>query len=149
MIAMGDPDAYKEFFETISPENAERLYMEASSDVRFNEEFRRFAATYAAMDSGSAADVLTNLLNTDAALLIGILRNMSTDNRAAIFDEMDDTVAARITRLLQPERVELPAPTAPPIPVPEPVAITAAEETEIPETTELETELELETEPEV
>jgi flagellar motility protein MotE (MotC chaperone) len=125
MIALGDSEAYIKFFETISPENAERLYEEALRQVQYDEDFRRYAATFASMDAGEAASALTNLLTTNSALLVRILWAISIENRAEIFNEMLPNNVSRIARLMEPEQPDTataqPVATAPPLPANAPV----------------------------
>jgi flagellar motility protein MotE (MotC chaperone) len=120
MVALEDPNAYKQFFESISPENAERLYREAVNEAQFDDEFRRFAATFSAMDAAAAAEALTRMLTANASLVVDILWSISTDNRAAILNEMEANTVSRVARLMEPEKPELPMPTAPPMPIPTP-----------------------------
>jgi hypothetical protein len=91
--------------------------------VQFNDDFRRYASTFSAMDANAAAKTLEGMLTTNPNLVIDILWSISTDNRAAILNELQNEnprSASRIARLMEPERVELPVATAPPLPIPTP-----------------------------
>jgi uncharacterized protein YfbU (UPF0304 family) len=116
VVAGAGADAYIEFFETISPENAERLYRESLAESQYNSEIREQAATYAEMDEATAAAALDIMLGAYPDLCIAIVTNMSVEDRAAIFDEMTADRVAQITRLMSPtEPAPIPAETAPPL----------------------------------
>jgi flagellar motility protein MotE (MotC chaperone) len=126
MIALGDPEAYKNFFESISPENADRLYQEVLKHVQYDDEFKKYASAFAMMDAGEAATALTNLLTTNSTLLVKILWAINTESRAEIFNEMEPNNVSRIARLMEPEEPITEAPVvAPPLPALAPTTATA------------------------
>jgi flagellar motility protein MotE (MotC chaperone) len=103
MVANGNPAGYSEFYESVSPENAERIYREISVNNQYNSEVKRVASTLSGMDEENAAEALTNLLATDADLVISVLTVMDQESRSAILNEMTPENVARITRLMYPE----------------------------------------------
>jgi Mg/Co/Ni transporter MgtE len=118
VAAGGGANAYIEFFEEISPENAERLFQEAQTVSRYSADIRNRAATFAEMDETAAAEALDVLLGSQQELCIAIFENMSVEDRAAIFDEMTPDRVARVMTLMAPQEPEPtpePLQTAPPI----------------------------------
>lgn len=102
-IAAGDPLEFSTWFETMEPENAAYLYQQIQVTRRVDNEFRRFASTYARMDTEELADVFGIMLNTDSSLLIRILETFNNDRRAEVFNEMESVDVVRVTRLMEPD----------------------------------------------
>ena len=102
MIARGDPAAFAEFFRTVDPDTAARLYERIRADQQEDRNFRRYAATYHNMNSSEAGEVFTILLATDPGLLVRILNTFNTVQRAEVFNEMEPADVAAITRLMVP-----------------------------------------------
>lgn len=115
MIAMGDPNAFATFYEEVNPDNAARLFAQIRANREIDREFRNYARTYAEMNTDEAAEVFSLLLGQNATLLLRILETFNTDQRAAVFNEMENTDVAIITILMEPDTV--PADILPPIPV--------------------------------
>jgi len=119
MVARGDPSGYKEFFEFISPENAERLYQESAEEVQYNAEMRRLANSYSAMSPKAAAEGFDLLLVTDPDVVLGICAQLSSRVLAPIMEAMLVENMVRLTRLLYPdEPAHFAASAAPPLPEP-------------------------------
>jgi flagellar motility protein MotE (MotC chaperone) len=138
MIAMGDPQAFAEFYETVEPDNAARLFAQIRANQQVDREFRRYAATYAEMNTDEAAAVFTILLTTNPGLLLDILATFNNIQRAEVFNEMEAADVAVITTLMAPDTI--PADILPPVPLitgGEPIPVIpvadAAEEDEIDE----------------
>ncbi|MCL2665922.1 MAG: hypothetical protein FWE82_09935 [Defluviitaleaceae bacterium] len=106
-IAKGDPQAFMLFFEKVSPDNAGRLYQEASLLYLYDSEYKKISNQFVEMDTSNAAEVLEILLPTNAEYVIKILQNMNTSNRAAILNEMEPSSVAIITRLMEPTPIVL------------------------------------------
>jgi flagellar motility protein MotE (MotC chaperone) len=108
--------AYVQFFEEISPENAERLFRDSVARTEYDSEMRKLAAAYAEMDEKQAAASLDVMLATQQQLCVDILSYMSVEDRAAVFDEMTPDRVALITTLMSPaEPTPSPLQTAPPL----------------------------------
>ncbi len=90
-------EAYKEYYEEISPENAEKIYRQVLNALQYSENAEALASTYSNMDPAAAAQALSEMPE-DLDLICDILRNMSEKNAAAILQEMDSTFAAQITK---------------------------------------------------
>lgn len=121
LIANGDPEAYAKFFESISPENADRLYKEVIVEIQYTADEKKMANIYSNMSEDAAAEGLEQLLTTDSALVVRILRSMDAVHVAAIMNEMTAASRATITRMMAPTPVPVtPVQTAPPIPTPVP-----------------------------
>jgi len=102
-VALGDPNAFAEFYETVDPENAARLFSYIRATQQEERDFRRYASTYHTMNSSEAAEVFAILLATDAPLLVRILNTFNHLQRAETFNEMEPADVAVITRLMVPD----------------------------------------------
>jgi|GEM_PF-2043212 len=102
MIALGDPNAFAEFYQDVDPETAARIYAEIRVTQQEDRAFRNYARTYTLMNSSEAGEVFTILLATDPMLLVRILGVFNQQQRADVFDEMEPADVAVITRLMVP-----------------------------------------------
>ncbi|MCL2699871.1 MAG: hypothetical protein FWE68_06120 [Defluviitaleaceae bacterium] len=103
MIALRDPAAFRNFYESILPENADILYREAVTASERAQELRRLTTTVASMDERSAARMLENLITTDMDIVVMLLSNVSTDAAASIIDGMSSENAAAVVKQMAPE----------------------------------------------
>jgi hypothetical protein len=109
MIALGDPEAYLRFIESILPEFYEQLARDAMLLYQYQTTVMEIVRTLSNMQEGNAAAVLEDLRITDILLLTAVIREMSTSLRGAILDEMDSDIAAFMLRLISvPEPVVTP-----------------------------------------
>ena len=102
MIALNDPQAYANFYESISPENAEELYKQAINQEVMDKEFKDYIQTFETMKKDAATTILEELIITDMDLVITILDNLSSKKRSEILGAMDPQNAASCSRLLSP-----------------------------------------------
>jgi len=102
MIAMNDPQAYADFYASVSPENAEKLYGEAVGLSEQSAEERKYAKLIAGMDSAAAAAALETLVPTDIGLVVSVLGNMDSASASAILNEMKTKNAAVVAKMMAP-----------------------------------------------
>jgi hypothetical protein len=122
MVASGNPRGYADFYQSISPENADRIYQDTISSLQFSADDKKLANIYANLDPSNAAAAITELMGGSTDLALRILRNLDTVMLADILSEMTPANVAVITRLLAPTAVPVRPPvTAPPLPTPIPV----------------------------
>ncbi len=95
-------EAFQEYYESMDPTTAEYIYKQVIVQLEESQEIQNFAATYSEMKPKQAAGIfeaMTDNLNLAAR----ILRVMSAEDRGAIMGVMDAEVAARLTKILDPE----------------------------------------------
>ena len=92
-----DVAEYKQYYEAIQPENAEKIYRQVLAELRYTEQAEKLAAKYSSMDAATAAQILANM-SEDLDLVCDILQNMKDSNAAAILQEMDTAYAAQLTK---------------------------------------------------
>lgn len=97
-----DIEAYKTYYESIDPENAEVLYKQVVEQVAYNEKVQDYAKTYSSMKPKEAAAIFDTMTD-DLQLVADILLNMSTQSRADILGKMDPEIAAKLTAIMEPD----------------------------------------------
>ncbi len=95
-------DAYVKYFESMDPTTAEYLYKQVVAQMEESKEVQDYAATYSQMKPKAAAAIFENM-ESDLALVADILNAMNAESRAAIMGAMDPEVAAKLTKIMNPE----------------------------------------------
>ena len=96
-----DIDEYRNYYESIDPSNAAELYRQVIGQQVTDDELANYVAAYATMDADAAASIL-EAMTDDLRLVAKILENMDVKSRANILGAMDSTVAAQLTKLMEP-----------------------------------------------
>ena len=96
-----DINEYKEYYESIEPQNAEVLYKQVVQQIENDEEVEDYAKTYANMKPKEAAAIF-NTMTDDLRLVGKILWAMDTESRGKILGAMDSDIAASVTELMEP-----------------------------------------------
>lgn len=100
MIAKGDKEGFKEYFETIDPENAALLYEDAVKQQQTDENVKKFAQVYAEMDPASAAAIFEQLGTSKLDMITETLKAMAKDKSSKILEAMTPDFAAKVTEKL-------------------------------------------------
>ena len=95
-------DAYAKYYESIEPERAEALYQQVIKQSETDKEMQDYVAAYTAMKPKEAAQIF-EAMTDNLALAARILENMDSDSRGKIMGAMDKDVAAKITKLMDPQ----------------------------------------------
>jgi len=98
-----DISEYRSYYESIEPENAEKIYRQVMQRERYNEKAKELATYYANMEAESAAQVMSEM-DEDLDLICDILQNMSEKQAAAILQAMNTEYAAQITKKISTGR---------------------------------------------
>ncbi|MDD5854154.1 MAG: hypothetical protein PUD03_08720 [Lachnospiraceae bacterium] len=96
------PDEYVKYFESMDPETAENLYKEVIKTEAVSEEIKEYAQAYSEMKPKQAATIFEGMTD-NLDLVAKILGVMEPDDRGAILGVMDSTVAAKITKIMDPD----------------------------------------------
>ena len=97
-------EEYRKFYEEMDPSTAEYLYKQVVIQMEESKEIQDYAAAYssASMKPKQAAGVFEAM--TDKLDLVArILSVMSAEDRGAILGVMDPDVAAKLTKIMDPE----------------------------------------------
>lgn len=95
-------EEYKKYYEEIDPTNAEQIYRQVVEQVQTDQEISDYASAYSAMKPKQAAGIF-EAMTDNLELAAKILDQMSADDRGAIMGVMDAEVAARLTKIMDPE----------------------------------------------
>lgn len=98
-------EEYKKYYESIDPTTAEYLYKEVVAQLEADQEVQDYATTYSQMKPKQAAGILEELAGDTEGLNLAakILGAMNTEDRGAILGVMDSAVAAKITKIMEPD----------------------------------------------
>ncbi len=96
------PDEYRKYYEQIDPTTAEYLYQLVVKSSAASSQMADYAATYAAMPAEDAAAIFDTMGNS-LELVGEILWSMTSAQRGAILAQMDESIAAQVTRIMDPK----------------------------------------------
>ncbi len=95
-------EAYKKYYESIDPTTAEYLYKQVVQQVEESNEVKEYAQAYSEMKPAAAARIFEEMTD-NLGLASRILSSMSAEDRGNILAAMDPAIAARITKIMDPE----------------------------------------------
>jgi flagellar motility protein MotE (MotC chaperone) len=78
------------------------LYKQVIQQIEESQEVQDYAAAYAAMKPAKAAAIFEEL-TSDLELAARILGVMSEDDRGNVLGAMDPVIAAKITKIMEPD----------------------------------------------
>ncbi len=102
-IAENDIEAYKDYYESIYPENADAIYREVATQEAVDKELKQYVQTFEGMKKDAAAKVLEEMIGTDMDLVVRILNNISAEKRGDILSAMDAANAAAAAKQMAPD----------------------------------------------
>lgn len=100
LIAKGDKEAFKAYYESIDPTNAKELYLQVVSELQTDANVKKFAQVYAAMDSAAAAAIFEQMGSSKLDMTAETLQAMNKDSSAKILESMTPQFAAQVTERL-------------------------------------------------
>ena len=95
-------EEYRKWYEEMNPSTADYLYKQVIAQLQASQEIQDFALAYSEMKPKQAAAIfeeMTDNLNLAAKRL----NAMSAEDRGAILGVMDAEVAARLTKIMDPD----------------------------------------------
>lgn len=95
-------DAYVAYFEAMDPTTAEYLYKQVIQQIEASTEVQQYAAAYSSMKPSAAAAIFEEMTD-DLDLAAKILDAMSDEDRGNILGAMDAEIAAKITKIMEPD----------------------------------------------
>lgn len=96
---------YIKYYEEISPQNAENIYKKTIDKVDYDEKVKEYAKTYQDMKPQQAATILEEMSSTDLNLVVLILEDIDSEQRAKILGAMTPKTAAKVTKKMAPETI--------------------------------------------
>ena len=95
-------EEYIKYYESMDPATAEFLYKQVVSDLEESKEIQDYAMAYSEMKPKQAAGIFEAMTN-NLDLAAKILKEMSADDRGAILGVMDAEIAAKLTKIMEPD----------------------------------------------
>lgn len=95
-------DEYAKYYETMDPSTAETLYKEVIRQQQETKEVEDYAAAYSEMKPKEAAAIFESMTD-NLDLVARILSVMTAEDRGAILGVMDPAVAAKVTKIMDPQ----------------------------------------------
>lgn len=105
LIARGDPEGFKNYFQKVDKATAEAVYNEIMKEIAVSEEKKALAKPFSTMNPQGAANVLTELFSKDKEALLDIFEGMEPKIMALILEKMDAKIAADIYGLLSDRKL--------------------------------------------
>lgn len=93
---------YQKYYESMDPATAEFLYKQVVSDLQESKEIQEYALAYSEMKPKQAAGIFEEMTN-NLDLVAKILGEMSAEARGSILGVMDTEIAAKITKIMEPD----------------------------------------------
>jgi flagellar motility protein MotE (MotC chaperone) len=90
-------EEYKKYYEEINPTNAELIYRQVIEQLQYSDAIKEKANIYKSMDPEAAAKILQTM-TADVEAVAQILLSMKPKESGEILAEMDNVVAAKITK---------------------------------------------------
>lgn len=94
-------DEYQKYYEEMDPATAEQLYKQVIQSEAVDKQMKEYATTFSNMQASEAAAIL-GAMTDNLELAAQILETLSAEDRGAIMGAMDASVAARITKIMDP-----------------------------------------------
>lgn len=95
-------EEYQKWYETFNPATAEYLYKMVVTQQEASQEIQDFALAYSEMKPKDAAEIF-NTMTDNLDLVAKILNAMSAEDRGDILAAMDAEIAAKLTKIMDPD----------------------------------------------
>lgn len=95
-------EEYSKYYESMDPATAEVLYKQVVAQQKEDELVKNYAQAYSEMKSKDAAEIFENMKD-NLDLVAKILWQMEPDVRGNILGVMDAELAAKITKIMEPD----------------------------------------------
>ncbi len=95
-------EEYQKYYETMDPATAEFLYKQVVGQLEESKEVQDYAQAYSEMKPKEAAGIFEEMTN-NLDLAARILKEMDAESRGDILGVMDPVIAAKLTKIMEPE----------------------------------------------
>lgn len=95
-------ETYQKYYESMDPTTAEYLYKQVIAQLQEDKSVQDYASAYSSMKPKKAAAIFEQMTD-NLNLAARILKTMSAENRGNILGEMDPAIAAKLTKIMDPE----------------------------------------------
>lgn len=95
-------EEYQKYFEAMDPTTAEYLYKQVVVQLEESAQVQEYSSTFANMKPKEAAAIFEEMTD-NLELVSRILMTMNAQQRGEIMGQMDPAVAAKLTKIMDPE----------------------------------------------
>lgn len=95
-------EEFRKWYEEMDPTTAESLYRQVVTQSEESQEIQDYANTYSQMKPKAAAAIFEEMTD-DLNLVAKILGSMTSEERGDILAAMDSEVAAKLTKIMNPD----------------------------------------------
>ena len=95
-------EEYQKYYEMMDPATAEYLYKQVVEQVAIDAQLANYAQAYSEMEPAQAASIFEKMTD-NLDLVAKILYQMNAEDRGNILGVMDAEVAARLTKIMDPD----------------------------------------------
>ncbi|MCR5799420.1 MAG: hypothetical protein K6G69_05040 [Lachnospiraceae bacterium] len=95
-------EEYAKYYEKMDPATAETLYKQVIIREQEDAQIKDYAKAYSEMKPKEAAEIFEQMTD-NLELVAKILRQMEADERGKILGVMDEEVAAKLTKIMDPD----------------------------------------------
>ncbi len=95
-------EEYAKYYSTMDPATAEMLYKQVVTKQETDKVVANYAQAYSEMKAKDAAAIFEDMTD-DLELVAKILWQMEPDERGAILGVMDEEIAAKLTKIMDPD----------------------------------------------
>lgn len=95
-------EEYRKWYEEMNPATADFLYKQVVAQLQESQEIQDYAQAYSEMKPKQAAAIFEKMTD-NLSLAAKILKTMNADDRGAILGVMDAEVAAKLTKIMDPD----------------------------------------------
>lgn len=94
-------EAYRKYYETMDPSTAEYIYRQVVVQLEESSEVQDWAAAFSQMKPKQAAQILEKMEDLNVAARI--LKTMGAESRGSVMGVMNSEIAAKLTKIMDPE----------------------------------------------
>lgn len=94
-------EEYSKYYKAMDPDTAEYLYRQVVKEENVDAQVEEYAKAYSEMKPAQAAKIFENMTD-NLSLAAKILGAMNAEDRGKILGVMDSSVAAKITKIMEP-----------------------------------------------
>lgn len=96
------PEEYAKYYEAMDETTAEYIYRQVVEQLQKDAQIEEYASTYSGMKPAKAAAIF-EAMQDDLNLVARILQAMTPEQRGAILENMSADMAAKLTKIMNPE----------------------------------------------
>ncbi len=95
-------EEYRKYYEEMDPATAEYLYKQVLQQTEESDDIQEFVQAFSSMKAKEAAAILEEMTD-NMELAARILNGLDAEDRGKIMGAMDPSIAARLTKIMDPE----------------------------------------------